>query len=153
MKLIRSLFSQPPPLKRFFSVGDDFSFEAPANWQRQLHPDYVNIFQVLSPDASVAITVSGYHKKLGMSLREFVDARYGAIDDVFKAVAPEQFLPQVFYREYEGLLSDQDTIPTYYVVSGIETENGFFSLTIVTTRDEFVKNTIRYTHVMSSVQC
>lgn len=155
MKTMSSLFENQP-LTRFYNKGNDFSFEAPMTWIHEYHPDseHSNIFQVSEPcESGVVIGASGYNKKPGMSLRAFADARQGMVDDVFKAVASEQGFPEVFYREYEGMVSDQGkAIALYYVTCAIETTNGFISLTIGTTRDEFVKNTGLYKYIMSSCQ-
>jgi hypothetical protein len=66
-----------------------------------------------------------------------------------KQVGPENSLRGGVYREYEGVWPG-DKLPTYYVVSARQVEEGFVSLTVVTDRSDFEKNRALYVRIMES---
>lgn len=117
--------------------------------------DKYDMFQLIDPeDNFAAITASAYEKE-GGSLTEFSEYRFGGVEKFYQPVSALQQIAaagnQHNVMEFEGTYPNE-TEPTYYVVSAIETGRMFISLTFVTERAHFQTHRDLYMAIISSVK-
>jgi hypothetical protein len=124
-----------------------FCIRAPQGWEREQR---ANVLSISSPSGGVAITLSAYTQE-GGQLADFAATRFVGVQDFYVQQGAERQLPSGLLREYEGTWPGEDT-PTYYAVAAVKAGEGFFSVTVVTSRRQFEQHRDTYLRIMQSVR-
>ncbi len=129
-----------------------YSLDAPAIYIRT---DKYNMFQLTDPNDELAVVTASAYEKQDGTLDEFSEYRFGGVEHFYKPVSEIQLFEYQHasgkLQEFEGIWPDESE-PTYYVVSCIETGNVFVSLTFVTTRDHYSSYHKQYDAILESTQ-
>ncbi len=150
---LQNLFKSPQTIDTsIHTFKNVFAITAPSLLVRN---DKYDMFQLIDPeDNFAAITASAYEKE-GGSLTEFSEYRFGGVEKFYQPVSALQQIAaadnQNHVMEFEGTYPNE-TEPTYYVVSAIETGKLFISLTFVTERAHFQAHRDLYMAIISSVK-
>jgi hypothetical protein len=123
----------------YFNPTNDYYIIGPSEWQLNYHPSYENMFQIASPNGEAAITMTGYKKQPGQTLRDYANVRYEAEEEILKKVVEEKQLSNGVYIETEGTYPGESK-PTYSILGAVETDSFFFTFSIVTNREYYESN-------------
>jgi hypothetical protein len=131
--------------------GDAFTLLIPASWKQNPHPNHLS---VSAPADAASVTTSAYAKGDG-SLLDFAQYRFSSVQEFYAQVGGEKRFTtnglDIICREHEGTWPGERR-PTYYVVACIGAPATYLSLSITTTRAEFIKNRKVYEDIIMSIE-
>lgn len=134
----------------FWSVNKDFSIKAPAGWSVSYPTPDAHLFQVVSPNADIVISLSAYGQKAGATIRDFVNYRYSCVDRIYQAIGDEYSLDHGFYRIFQDVVSSEEK-KTDYLVAGVEQGAIVVSFGIVAPYKSVQDERRFYEEILSSV--
>ena len=131
----------------YMSPSEIFEIQAPVDWARTDEPKYL---QIASPGEATAITAQAYSSS-GGTIEDFFEYRQSSVEEFYKQVDAVTKIKNGFVAEYEGTWPGESK-PTYYVVAATSDEGAFFSVNIVSSREEMQSSRELYYRILESVR-
>lgn len=130
----------------YASPSGIFEIQAPADWARTGETKYL---QIVSPGEATAVTAQAYSSS--DSIEDFFEHRQSSVEEFYRQVGAVTMIESGFVAEYEGTWPGESR-PTYYVVAATSGEGAFFSVNIVTSREEMQNSRELYYQMLESVR-
>lgn len=137
-------------MRQNFAPDGAFSIMTPTTWVAA-----VDKFEVTAPNNGPSLGGLAYRINRRPSLKEFSDEWFAGFDKmgVYKQVGEERFLEDNSggFREFEGVWPG-DTFVTYDVVAYRSAGNVYACVSLVTSKNDYIKNRSLYEKMLSTLE-